>query len=102
MHSVRAPGPLKTRKLGALGVRTLSIAKDNETGRTTTLHVQDADRLKSVVPLSASVVSNVRTFAIRMPSPTSGAYGPAAPDPHAQNGRDWRAAGPWTLAFGGP
>lgn len=102
MHSVRAPGPLKTRKLGALGVRTLCIAKDNERARATTLHVQDGDRLKNVVPRSAIVVSNVRTFSIRTPFPTAGAYGPAAPDPHAQHGRDWRAAGLWTSAFGGP
>lgn len=60
MHSVRAPGPLKTRKLSALGVRTLCIAKSDETGRATTLHVQDGGRLKSVVPFAVNVVSNVR------------------------------------------
>lgn len=60
VHSVRAPGPLKTRKLSALGVRTLCIAKSDETGRATTLHVQDSDCLKSVVPLAVNVVSNVR------------------------------------------
>lgn len=60
VHSVRAPGPLKTRKLSALGVRTLCIAQDNETGRATTLHVQDGNRLKSVVPFAVNVVSNAR------------------------------------------
>lgn len=60
VHSVRAPGPLKTRKLSALGVRTLCIANPDEIGRATTLHVQDGGRLKSVVPLAANVVSNVR------------------------------------------
>jgi hypothetical protein len=43
-----------------LGVRTLCIAKSNDTGRATTLHVQDGDRLKSVVPSTVNVVSNVR------------------------------------------
>lgn len=60
VHSVRTPGPLQTRNHSRLGVRTLCIPNAQETGRATTLHVQDVSHLKSVVPSAVSVVSNAR------------------------------------------
>lgn len=72
MHSVRAPGPLKTRKLGALGVRTLSIPTPEREGRAAALHVQEVPLLKSVAPFAVSVVSNARplTNSRNTPEPT--------------------------------